>query len=139
VSAKVIMRRATITLRFACCMFALLLVSCGGTPGEQQTVDGLTIGLERPDKVALLENYTYTVTLSDASGNPVEGATVYLEQDMPAMPMGSNQPLGEPLGGGKYQIKSVFTMEGDWVVKIHASVAGKDHVATFEQKVELPQ
>jgi hypothetical protein len=115
----------------------IALAACGGsgTSAEKQTVDGLTFTLERPQLVALLENYTYVVTLTDASGHPIDGATVFMEQDMPAMPMGSNQPLGEPLGQGKYRITGVFTMEGDWLLKIHARVAGAEHVATFEQKI----
>ena len=115
-----------------------MLAACGGASGtsvEQKTVDGLTIALERPQKIALLEDCEYTVTLTDASGQPVDGATVFLEQDMPAMPMKSNQPLGEPVGAGKYRIKNAFTMEGDWVLKIHATAGGKEYVATFEQKV----
>ena len=78
------------------------------------------------------------VRLADASGKRVDGATVYLEQDMPAMKMASNQPLGEPLGNGQYRLKSLFTMEGAWVVVIHASVAGKEYAATFDQQV-MPQ
>jgi hypothetical protein len=49
--------------------------------------------------------------------------------------MGSNQPLGEPLGNGQYRLKGVFTMDGAWKLVIHASVAGKDYAATFNQQV----
>jgi hypothetical protein len=123
--------------RIAACLVLLVLAACGGASAavEKQTVDGLTFALERPQTLALLENYTFEVTLTDAAGQPVEGATVFMEQDMPAMPMGANQPLGEPLGQGKYRLTGVFTMEGDWLLKIHARVAGQEHVATFEQVV----
>jgi hypothetical protein len=128
-------------LHFVCCIVPFLLAACGGagTTAEQQTVDGLTFTLERPQQIALLEDYAYVVTLTNASGQPIDGATVFMEQDMPAMPMGSNQPLGEPLGQGKYRIAGVFTMEGDWVLKIHARVNGAEHIATFEQKVTTQQ
>ena len=137
-STRSVQRSALRVLRFALLLAALLLTACGGpsSAAEQKTVDGLTIGLERPRKIALLENHELVVTLTDASGQPVDGATVFLEQDMPAMPMKSNQPLGEPAGGGKYRITNAFTMEGNWILKIHATVAGKEHVATFEQKVD---
>src|SRR5690242_14528829 len=70
-------------------LFVALLVGCGGggAPAgttSQQTIDGLTIALERPQQIAVLRDYEYLVTLTDAAGKPVEGATVYLEQDMPA-------------------------------------------------------
>ena len=117
----------------------LLLAACGGgRPGyiaEQQTVNGITIKLEHPQQLALLQNYELFVTLSGADGKPIDGATVFMEQDMPAMPMNSNQPLGEPLGNGQYRITGVFSMEGAWRLAIHASVAGQEFVATFDQTV----
>ena len=75
------------------------------------------------------------MTLADASGKRIDSATVYLEQDMPTMKMSSNQPLGEPLGNGQYRLKSVFTMEGAWLVVIHARVAGKEYAASFNLQV----
>lgn len=135
-----ILRRAVALLALG-----LLLTACGGTgarPGytaAQQVSDGITITIERPSSVTLLQDYQFFVTLSDAGGQPIDGATVFLEQDMPAMPMGSNQPLGEALGKGQYRIKGVFTMDGQWIIKIHATVAGKEHIATFEQSVAPAQ
>jgi hypothetical protein len=126
-----------------CCVIAfciLFLFGCGsgaraGYTTQQQTVDGLTIALERPQQLAVLQDYEFFVTLTDAAGQRVDGATVYLEQDMPGMTMTSNQPLGEALGSGQYRIKGVFTMDGAWRVVIHAGVSGKDHAATFDQPV----
>jgi nitrogen fixation protein FixH len=131
------MQKRLYILYFTFCICILLLAACGGagTSVEKQTVDGITFALEQPRQVALLDNYEYTVTLTDAAGKPIDGAQVSLEQDMPAMPMNSNRPLGEPLGDGRYRITGVFTMEGDWIVKIHARVAGKEYVATFDQQV----
>ena len=120
----------------------LALAGCGGgTPGyttQQQTVDGLSITLERPQQAELLKDYELFVTLKDASGKPLDGATVFLDITMPAMPMGANQPIADGLGGGRYRIKSAFTMEGDWKVDVHATVAGKQYAATFDQPV-IPQ
>jgi hypothetical protein len=125
-------------------IFAVLLCACGsagaraGYTSQQQTIDGMMITLERPQQITILQNVEYFVTLVDASGKRVDGAKVYLEQDMPAMKMSSNQPLGEGLGNGQYRLKSVFTMDGAWVVAIHASIAGKDYAASFDQPV-VPQ
>jgi len=130
-------------IRITAAFFLLItgLAGCGSDSGragytaQQQTIDGMTITLERPQQIAILQDFEYIVTLADASGKRVDSATVYLEQDMPAMKMNSNQPLGEPLGNGQYRLKSVFTMDGAWLVVIHASVAGKDYAATFDQQV----
>ena len=81
---------------------ALSLAACSlGQPQPvilQQTVDGLSVTLEVPPAVVVLRDYQLIVTLRDAQGAAVDGATVYLDQQMPAMPMGSNQPIAEPLG-----------------------------------------
>jgi hypothetical protein len=120
-------------------LLGLLLASCGGErsgyTAEQQTIDGVTIKLEQPQQLALLQNYELFVTLTDASGQPIDGATVFMEQDMAAMPMTANQPLGDPLGKGQYKISGVFSMDGTWKLVIHATIAGKDHAATFQQVV----
>ena len=132
-------RATRITAAFFLLITALAACSSGSTragyTSQQQTIDGMTITLERPQQIAILQDFEYIVTLADASGKPVDGATVYLEQDMPTMKMGSNQPLGEPLGNGQYRLKSLFTMDGAWVVVIHASIAGKKYAATFDQPV----
>jgi YtkA-like protein len=130
---------------FAVAILALLLAlagCAGGTPGtttQQQTVDGLSIALERPQQAEILKDYELFVTLKDSSGQPVDGATVFVDMAMPSMPMGTNQPIADALGGGRYRVKSAFTMEGDWKVEVHATVAGKEHVATFDQPVTLQQ
>ena len=136
---KVTLRAIRTTTAF--CLLITALAGCGtgggraGYTSQQQTADGMTIMLERPQQIAILQDVEYIVTLADASGKRVDGATVYLEQDMPTMKMGSNQPLGEPLGNGRYRLKTVFTMDGAWLVIVHASVAGKDYAAPFDQPV----
>ena len=129
-----------------CSLFSLTLAACGTSGGprpgyiaQQQTMDSLTITLERPQQAEILKDYELFVTLANAAGQPVDGAMIYLDLDMPGMPMGSNQPLADPLGGGQYRIKGVFTMEGDWRVSVHATVAGKEYAATFDQPVTLPE
>jgi len=136
---KVTLRAIRITTAF----FLLIAVQAGcgtgsgraGYTSQQQTIDGITIALERPQQIAILQDFEAFVTLADASGTRINGATVYLEQDMPTMKMSSNQPLGEPLGNGQYRLKSVFTMDGAWVVVVHASIAGKEYAASFDQQV----
>jgi hypothetical protein len=140
------LRYALRTRHYAVCvLLGLLLAGCGGGgaragyASQQQTIDGITIALERPQQIAVLEDYEFFVTLTDAAGKRVDGATVYMEQDMPAMQMGSNQPLGEPLGNGQYRLRGVFTMDGAWRLVVHAGVAGKDYAAAFDQQVTTQQ
>jgi len=135
------MKELAVLKRYAAVVLVLLLlVACGGGgqagyTKQQKTVDGLAFTLERPEQAELLKDYDLFVTLNDSAGKPVDGATVFLDLAMPAMPMGSNQPIADGLGGGRYRIKSAFTMEGDWKVDVHATVGGKEYVATFDQPV----
>jgi hypothetical protein len=125
--------------RFTLLLALLALVACGGGrsgyTAQQQTVDGVTIALERPQQVAVLQQYEFFITLKDTAGQPIDGATVFIEQDMPSMKMEANQPLAEPLGDGQYSVKGAFTMDGAWRVTVHATIAGKDHTAAFDQTV----
>ena len=121
----------------------LALAGCGGSrPGytaQQQRVDGLVITLERPQQVEILKDYELFITLADAQGQPVDGAAVFVDLALPTMPMGANQPVADALGNGQSRVKGVFTMEGNWRLTVHATVAGKEHTATFDQQVALPQ
>ena len=138
---KVTLRAIRISVAFLLLISGLTACGSSGRAGytsQQQTINGVTISLERPQQIAVLEDFEAFVTLADASGTRIDGATVYLEQDMPAMNMSSNQPLGEPLGNGQYRLKSVLTMDGAWVLVVHANIAGKEYAASFDQQV-VPQ
>jgi nitrogen fixation protein FixH len=127
--------------RFALALLAaVLFIGCTrpATITSQQTVNGLSIALERPAQPVVLHDYELTVTLTDAQGRPVDGASVYLDLTMPAHPMGINQPIAEPLGQGRYRVRAVSSMGGDWLVTIVASIAGTEHRAVFELPVALP-
>jgi hypothetical protein len=130
--------------RYTALLLLLLALSAcaSGAPGyttQQQTVEGISITLERPQQAELLKDYELFVTLKDASGAAIDGATVFVEMSMPAMPMPPQQPIADSLGGGRYRLKNAFTMEGDWRVDVHAMIAGKEHIATFDQPVILQQ
>ena len=101
-------------------------------------VDGFTITLERPQEVEILKEYELFVTLADAQGKPVDGATVFADLVMPTMQMGSNQPLADPLGNGSYHIKGAFTMEGNWRLAIHAMVGRNTSCPAALAAVRMP-
>lgn len=115
-----------------------VLASCGGggsAGGQRATVDGLTISFETAQPPKLLDKAELVVRLTDASGNPVDGADVYLDMSMASMPMGSNKPIAQGEGGGVYRASGAFDMVGDWTVTVHATVGGKEHKASFNTAV----
>ncbi|HMQ30219.1 MAG TPA: FixH family protein [Chloroflexaceae bacterium] len=98
----------------------------------EQTVDGLTIGIEATESPRLNASERLLVTLTDAGGRPVDGADVYVDLDMPAMPMGTNRPIAEPQGQGRYLASTAYTMLGEWELTVVAEVDDREHRAVFE-------
>lgn len=119
---------------------ALLLAACttavSQTVALRQAVEGFSITLEKPSELVALRNYELLVSLADAEGKPVDGASVYLDLTMSGMVMGVNQPSAEPLGNGRYGVRTAFSMDGNWRTTVHANVAGKEYVAGFDHPVE---
>ncbi|MDZ4720213.1 MAG: FixH family protein [Roseiflexaceae bacterium] len=118
------------------CIFALVLVGCTqATTRQKQTVDGVTIFLENPENISLSREVEVFVTLVAADERVINNATVTLDLDMPDMPMGQNRPLADPLGGGRYRIRTTYTMVGTWKTTVIAKIGEKEYRATFDQKV----
>ena len=64
-----------------------------------------------------------TVTLKDASGNPIDNAQVAVEGDMTHAGMVPVQANAVGEGNGQYMIKDFsFTMGGDWVLTVSATL-----------------
>ena len=116
------------------------LAACGATPTivEQRVVDGLTISLERPAQPIALRDYTFVATITDAGDQPVEATLVYFDFTMPQMEMGVNQPIADRLGPGKYGVRTLYSMEGDWRITVVATIDGRDIRAWFDHPVLPP-
>ena len=81
------------------------------------------------------------VTLRDQSGEPVDGATLALEYDMPAMGAmpemkGSGEVKAE--GQGHYTITYPLSMGGDWSLTLGVEAPGHGHT-TLRLKVSPPR
>lgn len=116
----------------------LLLSGCGSTPAtpvktvtQRQTVDELTIALEAPERPELLGEQELLISLTDASGHPIDGAEVWLALVMPTMQMSPNEPDAIAEGNGRYRTKVIFTMPGTWNLEVHATIQDQEYIATF--------
>lgn len=133
-----------VSLRFAaltlCMLLAVMLNACGApaTTIERKTSDGVTFVLERPAQPITLRDYQFVVTLTDAAGAPVEATSVYMDFTMPQMIMGVNQPIADRIGPGRYGVRTIYSMEGDWRITIVASINGREVRANFDHPVSLP-
>ena len=120
----------------------IVLIGCGEATGGaatpvaevpaplQATIDGVTITLESKAAAVLNAPQTWLIRL-ERDGKPVESPDVYLDLVMPAMEMGQNKPLANPVGEGQYTASGTYTMQGEWHVFVHALIDGKDYVAPF--------
>lgn len=125
------------TLTFCLLPFALL-VACAAPLAptrQEQTIDGVTITLESIDQARVNTEQTFTVSLADAQGRPIDGADVYLDLTMPAMPMGTNRPIAVAEGAGRYRASTAYTMTGAWEITVVATIGDQERRAIFPREV----
>ncbi len=83
---------------------------------------------------ARIGSATVTVTTSDRAGKPVRGARIALEADMSHPGMRPEFGAAREVAAGRYQGQLTFTMAGDWVVIVHATLPGGQ---TLEKQMEV--
>lgn len=101
----------------------------------QQTIDDVSITLAIPNNPRIYESHQFRVTLTDTTGRPMNDAHVYLDLDMPTMPMGINQPIADALPNGVYETSTVYTMDGLWSITVVATVEDQEYRAVFFTEV----
>ena len=108
----------------AFCLLALttLLVALAGCGRVQQTApaanDGLTITMTLEPSPPVVGDGIVVLTVKDAAGQPVDGATVEIEGNMSHA--GMKPSFGKTQGGqgGVYRVLLQWTMGGDWYVDV---------------------
>ncbi|MBO9349149.1 FixH family protein [Chloroflexus sp. MS-CIW-1] len=116
----------------------LLIIGCDSQSvplRETQVIDGLAITLETLERPQMNTAVDFIVVLQDDQGNPVSDANVYLDLDMPAMPMGITRPVAVPEGSGRYWARTAYTMEGLWEITVVVEHAETTYRATFRRDV----
>lgn len=124
--------------RFWLIVAVVVFVACssGAVPlRETQIVDDLEITLDTPNRPRMNTAVDFIVLLRDAQGNPVDDANVYLDLDMPAMPMGVTRPVALPDGPGRYWARTAYTMEGLWEITVVVERSSMTYRAMFHRDV----
>lgn len=101
------------------------LISCGSASGlspsaRAQAIAPLSVewALEKTGKPLEREA---TLSVSDAKGQPVSGASIEVNVDMPSMPMMHKVPkaIAAPSGQpGRYKARFTLEMAGEWAAQI---------------------
>ncbi len=118
---KAIHHSALITILLA---FLLLASACGRMQAArpEASAAGYTLSLAvQPDPPAM-GHAQLLVTLTDPSGRPVDGAQVHVEGNMTHAGMVPAIADAKGSQDGRYAIPFDWTMDGDWVVTVKATL-----------------
>ena len=119
-------------------VLSVLLAACGSgsaaTPAPQDSGKPVNIKVDTSPNPAAMGDIELILNITDASGKPIEGATVdvtAIHTDMTGMDMGG---VATEQGAGKYAINANFSMSGNWKLKVYVRKEGLD----YSEQVDLP-
>ena len=128
---------------FVLVLTLVLLVSCSGKPGapggSERPVSSsgeLSFTLSFDPAPPKQGSETLTITLTDASGNPVKGATVTIDTKMPDMQMPGPSFHLQDNGDGTYSGVANLAYQTKWVFTAQADRQGKRGSAEFLESVK---
>ena len=119
-------------------VLSVLLAACGSgsaaTPAPQDSGKPVNIKVDTSPNPAAMGDIELILNITDASGNPIEDATVdvtAIHTDMTGMDMSG---AATEQGAGKYAINANFSMSGNWKLKVYVRKEGLD----YSEEVDLP-
>ena len=115
---------------------SILLAACGSaaTPADTTSSKQVNIKVETNPTPAMKGDIELLLTITDANGNPIEGAKIDVGADHTDMTgMGMNGQATEQ-GGGKYSIKANFSDSGTWKLSIYVRKDGLD----YKEDIQFP-
>ncbi|OGO29115.1 MAG: hypothetical protein A2W33_03440 [Chloroflexi bacterium RBG_16_52_11] len=119
-------------------LFSTILTACGSAAAFADTTSSkpVNIQVETSPAPAAMGDVELILTLTDAKGNPIEGAQVDVSADhtdMTGMTMGG--PATEQ-GGGRYAINANFSMTGNWLLTVYVRKGKLDYKEDIELSVQ---
>ena len=112
----------------------LAACSSAATPAEITSPKLVNIKVETNPTPAVMGDMEVVLTITDADGQPIEGATVDVSAkhtDMSGMDMGGT---ATDQGSGRYSIHANFSMSGNWKLTVYVRKAGLD----YKEEIDLP-
>lgn len=114
-------------------VLTLALSACGA--GGSQAASDFKIAMTHNPNPAVVGEVELSFLVTDQAGNPVEGATVGVMADHPAMSGMGMEGEATDMGSGTYAISAGFTDSGAW--KVTATVKKGDKTATQVFDIEI--
>jgi hypothetical protein len=122
---------ALLALCLTGCAAPLLPPLADGAVRARLAVEGLTFTLDSQVAPRINTTQHLRLTLVDAEGRPVEGASVYFDLEMNMLCLSGSKPVANAVGRGGYEVDVVYVMAGDWKVTAVASVNERELRVTF--------
>lgn len=115
----------------------VILVGCRQRSAISDSPETVQISLNVEPSPPSIGETVLIVTLRDERGNPVEGAVLQVRGDMTHAGMAPEFGEVESSTEGEYRIPFEWTMGGDWILTITATLPSGETVEdTFEVTVE---
>jgi hypothetical protein len=102
-------------------VISVLLAACSGsaTPSAEGSAKPVTIKVESNPAPAVVGDAELVFTITDASGNAVEGARVDVSADHTDMSGMGMSGAATDQGSGRYSINANFSMTGNWKLTVY--------------------
>jgi hypothetical protein len=120
-------------------VISVLLAACSGsaTPAQDGSAKPVTIKVESNPAPAVVGDAELVFTITDASGNPVEGARVDVSADHTDMSGMGMSGAATDQGSGRYSINANFSMTGNWKLTVYVrNDQGLDYKEDIDFKVQ---
>jgi hypothetical protein len=121
-------------------LLSVLLAACGAgsatTSAPESSGKPVSIEVETNPNPAAIGDIELVLNITDAGGNPIEGATVDVtatHTDMTGMDMSG---AATEQGAGKYAINANFSMSGNWELKVYVRNEGLDYSEEIDLQVQ---
>ena len=116
---------------------SVLLAACGGAaaPTDTSSAKPVNIVVSTNPSPATAGDLEIILTITDAHGNAIEGATVDVSADhtdMTGMTMGG---AATDQGGGRYAINANFSMSGNWRLTVYVRTSEHDYKEEIDIQV----
>ena len=130
-----------LTFVFSVSLFGPVLGCSGDSDGAdatEQVAGALSVEATIDPAGPAVGKSTLHIEISDADGQPVEGATLTVEPQMSMHGHGSpDVPVVTDLGGGNYDAFPVtLTMPGMWEVTVDVSMGDEQGTRVFEYQAQ---
>jgi len=116
-----------------------LLAACGSSTTLTVGSAGKSVNIkvESSPSPAIVGDAELIFTITDAQGNPIEGARVDVSADHTDMSGMSMSGAATDQGAGKYSINASFSMSGNWKLTVYVrNDCGLDYKEDIEFKVQ---